>query len=402
MNSEAKRCLLCQNAKCSKACPVHTDVPTCMRLYREGKYVEAGKILFENNPLSALTSIVCDWDRFCYGNCILNAKKEPVAWYEIEQELSQNFLKEYHPSKPKSNGHTVGIIGSGPSGMVSAIKLAALGYEVTLYDRQKQMGGLLRYGIPAFRLDKKVVDEIERVVLEYGIHFIGNIKVGKDISLKDIRSKYEVTIIAIGAFKSRELKIPGEEMEHVLRAYDYLLAPEQYQLGEKVIVIGGGNVAMDAARTAKRARKEVSIFYRKTFENMPANVREIEETKNEGVSFTTFVAPVKVKEKAVVFRKCENVIQEDGRVVTKILEGTDFEVPCDSLLIAAGEIVDYQIFDEKPEMDEWGWPITDAYGKTSFEDVYLTGDFLRGASTIVQAVQNAKKTVQGIDAYLRG
>lgn len=402
MNKEAARCLLCPKAKCKEACPVHTDVPSCMNLYRKGKLLEAGKILFENNPLSAFTSRICDFDRFCRGHCVLNAKNDPIHWHEIEQEISRSYLKKCHFEKPLTTSKRIAICGGGPAGIVSSILLAQKGYQITLYEAKERIGGLLRYGIPEFRLEKDDLDEIERIINELGIQVQNHTWIGKDVLIEDLAKEYDAVLVATGAMESRKLRIEGEEKAHVIPALEYLMEPEEYPLGDKVIVIGGGNVAIDASRSAKRAGKEVSIYYRKTFENMPANPTEIEAAKQEDILFEVFVAPVEVKEHSVIFRRCENVFDEKGRIQTKIIDGTDFEVACDSLLVAAGETVNQEIFKEMPSLNEWGWIDVNESGQTSIENIFLAGDFHLGASTVVQTIANAKETVQGILNYLEG
>lgn len=400
-NNEAMRCLLCKVPLCSKACPVHTNVPAAMKLYREDRLDEAGEMLFGNNPMTAVTSQVCDWKKFCYGHCVLNAKNVPVRWYEIEQEISEAYLLNHHMKKTESIGKSAAIIGAGPAGMSAAFLLAGKGVDVTLYDAQEKAGGVLRYGIPAFRLDKKYIDAYERMLLEAGVHFVGNTKVGVDVSVDSIAEHYDAVLLAVGAEKSRKLHIPGEERPKVVYAIDYLKKPDAFDLGNKVIVIGGGNVAMDASRTAVRRGHDTWIYYRKTFENMPANPLEVEEAKQDGVQFRVFQAPVEVREHSVVFRDCENVKDENGKTVTKILDGTDHEVPCDTLLVAASETIDLAVFNEHlPEMNQWHFPETNEVNRTSFGNVFVAGDFILGAKTVVEAVQSAKTAVHGMLALM--
>lgn len=403
MNLEANRCLLCKKPKCSEiGCPVHTSIPECMVLYKEGKLLEAGERLFQNNPLSAITSVVCDWSRFCYGNCVRNAKNEAVRWYEIEQEISQAFLKQFHGKKEITNGKKIAVIGGGPAGIASAYFLQTKGYEVTLYDKHAQMGGVLRYGIPPFRLDRSLINELERILLETGITFKGNTIIGKDITIEELRKQNDVVIISTGTERSHQLGIPGEGNENVYAAIEYLNEPKAYTLGKKVIVIGGGNVAMDASRTAIRQGCDTSIYYRKAYENMPANKKEVAEAQEEGVTIHFFEAPVEIKEHAITFIRCENAVEKvNGRVMTHFIEGSEHDVPCDSVIIATGEMQDYSIFqDNLPFCDAYRNPEVNEYGQTSFENVFITGDFLLGPTTVVQAIQAAKKTVEGVNYYL--
>lgn len=402
MNSEANKCLLCPKPRCAlQGCPVHTAIPECMKLYKEGKLQEAGEILFKNNPFSAITSIVCDWKAYCNGSCVLNAKKDPVRWYEIEQEISKAYLKTVHPQKIESNAKRVGIVGAGPAGLSAAIFLRNKGYHVTVYDREERIGGVLRYGIPSFRLDKELVDEYERILKEYEITFVGKTEVGKDVQLEDLRKEYDAILVSTGAVKENALRIPGEDKPQVINSLTFLKDASLIDFAQSVIVIGGGNVAMDAARTAKRQGKNTSVYYRKTFANMPANPLEVKEAQEEGVDFHVFEAPVEVKEHSVIFRKCENVVDENGKTRTKIIDGTDHEVQVDALIVAAGETVDLSVFAEnKPTLNKWNYPEVNEFNMTSIDGLFVAGDFILGAKTVVEAIASAKIAVQGIEQYL--
>ena len=403
-NNEALRCLLCKKPKCSlQGCPVQTDVPECMRLYREDRLEEAGKHLFDNNPLTAVTSRVCDWKQFCYGHCVLNVKQVPVRWYEVEQEISARYVLTARLSRESDvlQGRKIALVGAGPAGIAAAVWLYQAGAEVTLYDANPRLGGVLRYGIPDFRLDRALVDAFERMFEEAGIAFKGNIHIGKDILLKDLSEQFDAVLIGAGAEKPATLRIPGEEK--AVQALAFLKNPEAFALGSKVIVIGGGNVAMDACRTAIRRGAETWVFYRKTFENMPANPLEVEQARQDGVQFRTFQAPVEMKEGGVVFRDCENVTDpETGKLSTRILDGTDHFVPCDTLITAISEKPDFGLFQgTEPKWNEWRWPDTDENGLVAgLQNVYVAGDFILGPKTVVEAVASARKSVEAIKTTL--
>ncbi len=386
MNSEASRCLLCKKPKCAlQGCPVHTPVPECMLLYRQGQLEEAGRMLFSNNPLSAVTSQVCDWKQFCYGHCVLNVKQVPVKWYEIEQEISGAYLFRHRLERKSAEmeGKRIAVIGAGPAGIAATVWLFEMGADVHLYDANPRMGGVLRYGIPAFRLDKKYCDAYEKMFADAGISFHGNVEVGKEVTLKALSAQYDAVLVAAGAETPATLGIPGEE--NSVQALPFLKNPEAFTLGKKVIVIGGGNVAMDACRTAVRRGAETWVYYRKTFENMPANPMEVEEAKADGVQFKVFQAPVEVKEGGVVFCDCENVQPEDGsRVITRIIEGTEHFVPCDTLITAISEKPDPALREEAQGL----------------RNVWLCGDFLTGPATVVAAVASARSAVEEIKTSL--
>ena len=386
MNPEASRCLLCKRPKCAlEGCPVHTPIPECMLLYRQDRLDEAGELLFRNNPMTAVTSQVCDWKKFCYGHCVLNVKQMPVKWYEIEQEISVRYLEKVRLERRSQEfeGRRIAVVGAGPAGLSAAIWLYEAGAHVVLYDANPRMGGVLRYGIPAFRLDKKYCDAYEKILADAGVEFRGGVELGHDVKLEELSASFDAVLLATGAEKPATLSIPGEE--YSVQALPFLKDPSAYKLGKKVIVIGGGNVAMDACRTAVRQGAETWVYYRKTFENMPANPLEVEEAKADGVQFKVFQAPVEVRENGVVFRDCENVVPEDGgRVVTRIIEGTDHFVECDTLLVAISEKPD-------PELQE---------AAKGFKNVFSAGDFLTGPATVVQAVASAREAIDNMKTIL--
>lgn len=392
MNTEANRCLLCRNARCMNACPVHTNVPDSMRLYREGKTAEAAKALFENNPFSAITCQVCDWALFCYGHCVLNAKKVPVRWYEIEQEISMPYiLGDAHVELPaQETGKKAAIVGAGPAGVAAAIWLRQKGVAVDLYDSFPRVGGVLRYGIPDFRLDKKYVDAYERILDEIGVVFHGGVQIGKDITVKALKDSHDAVLMAAGAWVAKEMRIPGEDNPHVIHALEFLKEPEKYNLGNKVLVVGGGNVAMDACRTAVRRGCDTTVVYRKTYENMPANKLEVKESQEEGVKYEVFTVPVEVKTSGsrtyAIVRKCENYTREDGSLATRILDGTDFEMDFDTMIVAVSEGVDKDLM-------EGAYP-------DGLEGVFTAGDYNYGPKTVVEAVQSAKEQVEVISSFL--
>ncbi len=404
---EATRCLKCKKSRCSSACAVHTDVPEAMKLFLAGRKEEAAKMLFDNNPLSAITCQVCDWKRMCFGHCILNVKKVPIRWYEVEQEISSlDYLKSVRLQCAPDNGKKVSIIGAGPAGIVAAIELLQKGFAVTMFDEHERVGGVLRYGIPEFRLDNAYIDEYERILKEAGLKFKGRVQIGKNISLKVIRSLSDAVLIATGADVPRRMNIPGEDNPHVIPALKYLDNPDAYVLGRKVFVVGGGNVAMDASRTAAKNGHDTTLIYRKDFDNMPANTIEVEEAMKDGVQFRVLQTPVEIKSDGdrniAVMKDCQTVVKPDGQLSTEILDGTEREVEFDDMIIAVSETVDFGIFgQEKPEtIGGNGCPKVNGIQQTSFSDVFLAGDFLYGPKTVVMAVHSAKIAVQGIVEYL--
>jgi len=374
-----------------------------MNLYRDDRLDEAGKLLFDNNPLSAITSRVCNWRQLCYGNCVLNVKHIPVRWYEIEQEISDAYLfgAKLKRESDELAGRRIAIIGGGPVGMVAAVWLYRAGADISIADANPRLGGVLRYGIPAFRLDKKYVNAFERMFEDAGIEFQGGIRVGRDILLDRVAAHHDAVLLGIGAEKPAMLQIPGEGMG--LQALPYLKNPKAFDLGRKAIVIGGGNVAMDTARTAVRHGVETWIYYRKDYGNMPANPNEVEEAMRDGVHFRVFQAPVEVRKGSVVFCDCQNITDpETGKVKTHIIEGTEHEEECDTLLSAISEKPDFSVFANcEPDWNGESLPRVAEDGRVLLQDidnVYTAGDFLTGPKTVVEAVASTKKAVEAMIA----
>ena len=407
IHPDANRCLLCKRPRCGSKCPVHTDVPGAMRLYKEGKNEEAGALLFDNNPMSSITCRVCDWKRFCFGNCVLNVKKMPIHWYEIEHEISGEYIKNYHITTPEDKGKSIAILGAGPAGITAAIRLRQDGFHVVVYDNHDRIGGVLRYGIPEFRLGKECLDPYERIFRESGIEFHGGVVIGKDVTIEKIRAAYDAVLLATGAVKPRSMRIPGEDNPHVHQALDFLSSPGSFKLGKKVIVVGGGNVAMDVSRTLVRLGHWTINYYRKDFPNMPANSREVAEAKQEGVEFRVLQTPVEIKvsggKNIAVIRDCQTITNPDGTLSTEILPGTDNEIEFDDLIQAVSETVDYSVFDAggKPKTDKAGIPLVNGLQETSLPNVFIAGDFFLGPKTVVDAVHSANIATEGIEEYLR-
>ncbi len=399
---ESERCLLCKNARCTKACPISTDISRVIGLYKEDKKEEAKKILFENNPFSSVCSIVCDWYRQCAGSCIRGIKGEPIHFYEIEQELSIEYLLNDVSFKlPEYNGKKVAVIGGGPSGITVALILAQKGYKITMFEAEEKIGGVLRYGIPQFRLDRKIIDKYEDLLLQLGVEIKNNIYVGKDILLDEIVKSYDATFIGSGAGKAKKMGINGENNEFVYSAIDFLKNPSNYKLGNKTIIIGGGNVAMDAARVANRLNVDTTVYYRKTFENMPANKIEIDDAKKEGVKFEIFKVPVEITLNGIIFCDSQNVV-EDGKIVTKIVENSEQLVECDSIIVAVSQTTLKDIStDSNLNFNKWDLIETDDSDMTNIEGVFSCGDVVSGAQTVVLAVNNAKRTALNIDKYIK-
>ena len=398
---EANRCLSCKNPRCKQHCPISTPIPEVIGLYKEGKLKEAGEVLFKNNPLSLVCSIVCPHEDQCRGYCIKGIKDEPVRFHDIETEISTKYLEEMEIENTPKTKDRVAIVGGGPAGITIAFILSQKGYKVTLFDAHEKIGGVLRYGIPEYRLPNKMIDKIEERLLDSGVVIRPNTLIGPVITIDKLFSDgYKAIFIGTGVWNPKTLNIKGETLGNVHYAIDYLKSPNVYRLGKRVAVIGAGNVAMDAARVAKRnGADEVYILYRKGEEDMPATGDEIREAKEDDIKFKHFVAPLEITEEGVKLVRTENVKGEDGRVQTKILEDEEEFFECDSTIIAVSQAPKNNIVShtESLETNKWGLLVTDEQGHTTREGVFGSGDVVTGAKTVVEAVANAKIVANGIE-----
>lgn len=402
---EANKCIVCKNARCQKNCPIDTPIPQIISLYKEGKYEEAGKILFENNPLSAICAIVCPHENQCKGNCIKGIKGEPVRFHDIEYEISTKYLENIKLEKPKQNGVKVAVVGSGPAGITVALNLALRGYSVTIFEKNERIGGILTYGIPAFRLPRFNISLLEKRLKELGVKIKFNALIGPVVTLSKLfEDGYKSIFIGTGVWNPRRLDIKGETFGHVHYAIDYLRSPNRYDLGNKVVVIGAGNVAMDAARSAKYfGANEVYVAYRRGFENMTATKHEISEAKEEGVLFKTFKAPYEIVDYGIIFEDTKLIENEDGTTSLVTVEDSKELFECDSILIAVSQSPKNTIVINNKGLDvkKGGLLLTDEAGLTTREGVYACGDVTNGAKTVIQAVVDAKNVCDSMDKYLQ-
>ena len=400
---EADRCLLCKNARCKANCPISTDIPEVVRLFKEGKIIEAGEILFNNNPLSAACAIVCPHEDQCKGNCIRGIKSEPVSFCEIEEYISREYLYQVKFDKVESRSERIAIIGAGPAGITLSIILARKGFKVTLFDAHEKIGGVLRYGIPEYRLKNSIIDKYEEILIELGVKIRPNTLIGPVITLdKLFFDGYKAVFIGTGVWNPKTLNIKGESLGNVHYAIDYLKSPQVYKLGKRVAVIGAGNVAMDAARVAKRSgAEEVYIIYRKGFENMPCTRAELEEAKEDGIKFELFKAPLELTEDGIKYIETKNEVDESGKVNTITIDGTEGMFNCDSTIIAVSQSPRKNIVANTVglETNKWGLLLTNEKGQTTREGVFASGDVVTGANTVVHAVAYAKVVADSIEEY---
>jgi glutamate synthase (NADPH/NADH) small chain len=397
---EANRCLQCKNPMCRKGCPINTNIPEAIRLLRENKLNEAGKMLFFNNPLTTVCSLVCNHENQCEGHCVLGRKGSPVHFSTIEQYISTTYANQMVEGPKPSNGIKVAIVGSGPAGLTIAVILARYGYDVTIFEIKEKIGGVLRYGIPEFRLPKSVLDDFEyRHLRLKGIKVRPNTTIGTSITIDDLfRDGYKAIFVGTGTWRPKTLGIKGESLGHVHFAIDYLNSPDVYHLGDRVIIIGVGNAAMDVARTAIRhGSRHVTCFARR--DTVSASQYEFSYAKLEGVEFEFNKSPVEICDDGVIFQ--DTAVDEEGKLY--VVEGSEKKYPCDSVIVSVSQGAMNRLTSttEGLEADKRGLLIADEQGHTTREGVFTSGDVVSGAKTVVEAVAASKKTAEAMHEYLQ-
>ena len=397
---EANRCLQCKVPQCQKGCPIHTNIPLAIRLLKENKLNEAGKMLFENNPLTTVCSLVCNHENQCEGHCVLGRKGAPVHFSSIENYISTTYANQMTNGPAKSNGMRVAIIGSGPAGITIAIILARYGYQVTIFEGKDKIGGVLRYGIPEFRLPKSVLDDIEYRHLELkGIKIRPNKTIGGAIGIDDLfRDGYKAIFVGTGVWKPNTLHIKGETFGNVHFGINYLNNPDSYRLGKRVIVIGAGNAAMDVARTAIRKGVEHLTCFSITKE-VAASHYEFSYAQLEGVQFEYNKRPVEIKDNGVIFI---DVIENEDGTFTDV-EGTEKLYEADSTIISISQGPQNRIVNTTEGLKSTARGLLDAdeTGHTSRPGIFASGDVVNGARTVVEAVAHSKVVAESMHEYMQ-
>ncbi len=397
---EANRCLQCKVPMCQKGCPINTNIPLAIKLLKENKLNEAGKMLFENNPLTTVCSLVCNHEKQCEGNCVLGRKGAPVHFSTIENYISSTYANQMTNGPHPSNGMKVAIIGSGPAGITIAIILARYGYQVTIFEGKDKIGGVLRYGIPEFRLPKSVLDDIEYRHLELkGIKIRPNTHIGSAITIEDLfRDGYKAIFVGTGVWKPNSLHIKGETFGHVHFGINYLNNPDSYRLGKKVIVIGAGNAAMDVARTALRKGVEDLTCFSIT-KAVAASDYEFSYAKLEGVNFEYNKKPIEITDDGVIFR---DVLEDEEGNLTDV-EGTDTLYPADSVIISISQGPMSRLVNttEGLKANSRGLLDADETGHTSRPGIFASGDVVNGARTVVEAVAHSKIVAESMHQYMQ-
>jgi len=402
IKQEASRCLKCKKAQCSAHCPVSTDVPKVMELFLNGEIKQAGEVLFLNNPLSAVTSVICPHERNCTGHCVLGRKGEPVQFYRVEEYISRFFLETAEIPKIEKNGIKIAVAGSGPAGITMSLMLLLSGYDVTMFEAQDNIGGVLRYGIPPFRLSRELLDLYRDIMLRMGLHLRPNTRIGSNIQIEDLfPDGYKAVFISTGTGRPRKLGLLGETLGHVHFAVDYLKSPDAFKLGNRVAIVGAGNVAIDAARTAiRRSHSHVTILHYMGENDMTANSDEIEMAQIDGVEFIHYAQAVRILEDAVRCVQVNRVENEDGSVSFEEDYSHTFDVPADSVIIAIGQGPGADMMAAGVRLTQRGLLDVNEWGETNTPGVFAAGDIVSGPRTVVEAVAFTKKVFRRMEEYL--
>lgn len=397
---EANRCLQCKNPQCVKGCPINTPIPEIIRLLKESKLDEAGWMLFENNPLTTVCSLICNHEKQCEGHCVLGKKGAPVHFSTIEQYISRTYAPKMNKGPQTWNGKRVAIVGSGPAGITIAIILARYGYKVTIFENKSEIGGVLRYGIPEFRLPKTVLDDIQYRHIEMkGIKIRPNTHIGGSIGIDDLfRDGYKAIFVGTGVWKPNALHIKGETLGHVHFGINYLNSPDSFKLGQKVIVIGAGNAAMDVARTAIRHGVENMTCFSIT-KKVAASDYEYSYAKLEGTNFEYNKRPVEIVDEGVIF--CDVIENEDGSFTD--VEGSEKLYEADSVIVSISQGPQNTIVNTTKGLDTSarGLLVADEFGNTTRPGIFASGDVVLGARTVVEAVAHSKIVAETMHKYMQ-
>ncbi|MFI5395762.1 MAG: NADPH-dependent glutamate synthase [Candidatus Binatia bacterium] len=426
---EAMRCLLCKNPKCIAACPVNIDIPAFVTLIQQGKFLEAARKIKENNALPAVCGRVCPQEDQCEGACVVGIKQEPVSIGRLER-----FAADYErhmgtvtiPELPPKTGKRVAIVGAGPAGLTVAGDLVLKGHQVTVFEALQDAGGVLMYGIPEFRLPKEIVRAEVDYLKKLGVEFVMDYVVGRNSTIQELLGEegYQSVFVGTGAGLPSFMEMPGENLIGVYSANEYLtranlmkayLFPE-YDTPpisrQRVAVIGGGNVAMDSARTALRLGGDVTIVYRRAREQMPARAEEVHHAEQEGVKFKLLTNPTRVlgdERHRVVGMECVRMElgepDESGRRRPVVMKGSEFMMEVDTVIVAIGNKPNPLVPRTTPELKttKWGTVVADPQTMaTSIPGVFAGGDIVSGAATVILAMGQGRLAARAMDAYLRG
>ncbi len=427
--SQASRCSQCGTPFCQVHCPLHNNIPDWLKMTAEGRLEEAYNLSASTNNMPEVCGSICPQDRLCEGNCVIEQSGHgTVTIGAVEKFLTNNAWENnwVKPVKPTSElKETIGIIGAGPAGLAAAEQLRKKGYQITVYDRYDRSGGLLIYGIPNFKLEKDIVLRRIKYLEDSKIKIINNFEVGKNATLKELKEKHDAILIATGVYKSREIEIPGSNLKNIYPAMEFLTASNKKGLGDKVenfdngnlncegknvVVIGGGDTAMDCVRTAIRQKaKKVSCLYRRDKENMPGSAREVTNAEEEGIEFVWLSSPKLFKgtekvEEVLINKMRLGDPDASGRRSPEVIEGKEETIKADIVIKALGFDAENipKLFEEPGlEITKWGTIKTDLKTlKTNIKGVFAAGDIVRGASLVVWAIRDGRDAAEGISNYL--
>lgn len=426
--TQASRCSQCGVPFCQINCPLHNNIPDWLMLTAEGRMEEAYRLSSQTNNMPEICGRICPQDRLCEGSCVIEKGFESVTIGAVEKHITETAFENgwVQPPKPGyERAESVGIIGAGPAGLAAAEMLRQQGYQVTIYDRYDRVGGLLIYGIPGFKLEKHVVARRHQLLEDGGVTFRLNVDIGTDIAFDDIRSAHDAVLIATGVYKARDIGVPGVGLDGVVPALDYLTASNRKSLGDdvaafdsgelnaegrNVVVVGGGDTAMDCVRTAIRQNaKSVTCLYRRDRANMPGSQREVANAEEEGVVFKWLSAPQAFlgddQVRAVQAQKI-HLGQPDatGRQVPQIIDGSSHEIAADLVIKALGfDPEELPVMFDAPELEvsRWGTIGIDWQTMmTSLPGVFAAGDIVRGASLVVWGVRDGRDAADAIHSYI--
>jgi len=426
---QSSRCSQCGIPFCQVHCPLHNNIPDWLKLTAEGRLQEASELAHSTNNMPEVCGRICPQDRLCEGNCVIEQSGHgtvtigSVEKYITDIAWDKGWIKKIKIKKEINQ--SIGIIGAGPAGLACAEELRKLGYKIIIYDRYDRPGGLLIYGIPNFKLEKFVVERRTKLLKESGIVFKQNVEVGKNVSLEEIRKRHDAILIATGVYKAREINLPGNNLKNIFPAMEFLTASNRKGLGDElkdfengklncekknVVVIGGGDTAMDCVRTAIRQNaKSVKCLYRRDKENMPGSAREVFNAEEEGVNFIWLANPKKFigseKISSLIVEKMElGKTDSSGRRKPIAMENSDFEIEADIIIKALGFDPENlpELF-ESPQLSvsQWGTiKINLKTMETNIPGVFAAGDIVRGASLVVWAIRDGRDAAFSIQKYL--